>query len=176
MYMRPQLSRKRTSSREILSKEHIADVLAYNETLSTGIGFEIDVEKIACLISDISNNDTLSDEEKQPVLQQLSQILCALKQEYSIKVQNEQADIEFSIKERIDEIESATRERESEVYSAESTIWQTDVVDKDKLVLASKELLHKYQGLLDKSRADLRQLIQEAEEQRIRIKEHRTKR
>lgn len=176
MYMRPQLSRKRTSSREILSKEHIADVLAYNETLSNGIGFEIDVEKIACLISDISNNDTLSDEEKQPVLQQLSQILCALKQEYSIKVQNEQADIEFSIKERIDEIESATRERESEVYSAESTIWQTDVVDKDKLVLASKELLHKYQGLLDKSRADLRQLIQEAEEQRIRIKEHRTKR
>lgn len=176
MYMRPQLSRKRTSSREILSKEHIADVLAYNETLSTGIGFEIDVEKIACLISDISNNDTLSDEEKQPVLQQLSQILCALKQEYSIKVQNEQADIEFSIKERIDEIESATRERESEVYSAESTIWQTDVVDKDKLVLASKELLHKYQGLLDKSRADLRRLIQEAEEQRIRIKEHRTKR
>lgn len=176
MYMRPQLSRKRTSSREILSKEHITDVLAYNETLSNGMGFETDVEKIACLICDISNNDTLSDEEKQPVLQQLSQILSALKQEYSMEVQNKQADIEFSIKERIDEMESATRERESEVYSAESTIWQTDVVDKDKLVLASKELLHKYQGLLDQSRADLRQLIQESEEQRLRIKEHRTKR
>lgn len=176
MYMRPQLSRKRTNSREIISKEHNADVLLYNETLSNGIDFEAAVEKITCLISDISNNDTLSDEEKQPVLQQLSQILSALKQEYSMKVQNEQADIEFSIKERIDEMESATRERESETYSAESTIWQTDAVDKEKLIFASNELLWKYKSLLEKSREDFRKLVQEAEEQRLRIKEHRTKR
>lgn len=176
MYMRPQLSRKRTSSREILSKEHSDDVLAYNETLSEGMGFETDVEKILCLISNISNNHTLSNEEKQPILQQLSSILSSLKQKYSTEIQSKQADIEYSMEERIGEMESATRERESEVYSAESIIWQTDIVDKDKLILESNKLLHKYQSLLDKSSAELRQLIQEAEEQRLRIKEHRPKR
>lgn len=176
MYMRPQLSRKRTSNREILSKEHSEDISTYNETLFNGMDFEADVEKISCLISDISNNDTLSNREKQSILQKLSHILSALKQEYSTKIQNKQADIEYSLKERIDEMESATRERQSEVFRVESTTWQTDVINKDKLVWESNKILQKYQHLLDKSRADLKKLILEAEEQRLRIKEHRTKR
>ena len=176
MYMRPQLSRRRTGNREILSKEHCADTLAYNELLADGMGFESDVAKISCLIDEISNNESLSGDEKEPILQQLSQILCALKKEYSVQVEYEQMDIEFSMKERICEMESATRERESEVYDAETTVWQTGAVDKDKLIMASRELFQKYQIFLDESRAELHRLIREAEKQRLRIRENRTKR
>lgn len=176
MYIRPQLSRKKTSSREILSREHDADVLTYGETLSNGMDFETDVESVSNLISDISDNDALSSEEKEPILQQLSRILSTLKHEYSAEIQSNLSDIEYSIKDRFNEMESAIEERESETFSLESSTWQTDIVDKDKLVWESNRLLHKYKELLDKSRTDLRQLIQEAEDQRLRIKEHGRKR
>lgn len=176
MYVRKQLSRKRTADREALSIEHQEDVSKFRETTFRGAEFEADIEKITALISDVSQNDTLSEKEKEPILQQLNLALDALNKEYLEKITSQQADIEYSIRERIDELEYATKERETEVYIAEATEWKTDAVDKERLVLASKELFHKYEKQLEDSNTDLRQLTKEAEEQRIRIRAYRNKR
>ena len=45
MYIRPQLRRKRTENREILSQEHISDVSLYEKTLDEGTQFSSDSNK-----------------------------------------------------------------------------------------------------------------------------------
>lgn len=175
MYVRKQLSRKRTADREVLSMEHQEDVSKYRETTFRGAECEADIEKITALINDVSQNETLSAKEKEPILQQLNLVLDELNEEYSEEITNKQVEIECSIQERIDELEAAKKERETEVYLAESTVWKTDAVDKERLVLSSKELFRKYEKQLEDSNMDLRQLTKESEEQRIRIKAYRNK-
>ncbi len=144
MYVRPQLSRKRTSDRDILSREHNADFAAYRESLLVGIDYESDIEKTNKIVDEISQNRTLSYDEKRPILYQLNQLLNELQKKHSTEVENELADIEFSMRERIDEIETATREQDVEFHRIESTIWLTDGVDTDKLAAESMKLLQKY--------------------------------
>lgn len=176
MYIRKQLSRKKTGDRFVLSKEHQVDVIAYKDLVSKGNRFDSDIEKVTTLIADIANNDTLSDREKQPILMQLNQVLESIQKKYSAEIETEQSEIEFSIQERIEEIENATKERATDVYLEETMTWETNAVDKEKLVSASKELYREYKKLTEDSIADLRQLRREAEEQRSRIRKQRNKR
>ena len=176
MYIRKQLSRKKTSDRMLLSKEHQDDVRAYKDIISKGNRFDSDIEKVTTLIADIVNNDTLSDREKQPILMQLDQVLESIQKEYSEEIETAQSEIEFSIQERIEEIEDATKERATDVYLAETMTWETNAVDKEKLVSASMELHREHQKLEENSIVDLQQLRRQAEEQRSRIRKQRNKR
>lgn len=176
MYIRPQLSRKRTGDRVVLSKEHNADVIMYRQLLEVGAAYENDISKVIIMLDALVQNDSMANEDKKDIIAQLNQLLLELQKEFSSYVENELADIEFSMQERIDEIQSTTNVQESEVFRTETTIWHTGAVDKDKLIAESRGLLYKYQDLLEKSKSDLHQLKKEAEEQRQRIKEHRTKR
>lgn len=134
MYIRPQLSRKRTGDREILLNEHNADVTTYKQSLEVGKDYEGDIAKVTMMINAISQNDNVADEDKKPILDQLNQLLCELQKEYSSRVDSKLADIEFSMQDRINEMQAATRVQESEVFYTETIVWRTNAVDKDKLV------------------------------------------
>lgn len=175
MYIRPQLSRKRTENREILSKEHSDDVELYHKTLDAGKDFEYDSSKISNLIDELSENDKISENDKTSILECLSSILDELEKEYDYDIQNTLADIEFSIKDRIEEIDDASEQREYEAFNAEKTIWKTESVNKDKLVANSWELYQQYCTLLENAKSDLSVLTKEATEQRNKIIERRGK-
>lgn len=176
MYIRPQLSRKRTGNREILLKEHIADTDRYRQLYTIGKDYESDIEKIKIFIATISQHGNVSDDDKNTILFQLNCILKELQKEYDLQVGGEFIDIENSMQERIDEIESVTKLQESETFRIESAMWSTNTVDKDKLIAEAIKLLRNYQALLVKSKSELRQLMKESVEQRQKIKKHRIKR
>lgn len=75
MYIRPQLSRKRTGNREILLKEHIADTDRYRQLYTIGKDYESDIEKIKIFIATISQHGNVSDDDKNTILFQLNCIL-----------------------------------------------------------------------------------------------------
>lgn len=176
MYVRPRLSRNRTEDRELLSKEQYAEVDIYKHTLAVGKAYESDLEKTARMIDAVSQNNCVSDEDKKRIIDQLMQLQKKLQEEYSDQVGTELADIEYSMTERIDEVEAAAKLREVDVFRAESEIWLTDAVDKEKLVTEYKEVLRKYEELLGEAKAELQMLMKEADEQKQRIGEYRTKR
>lgn len=176
MYIRPQLSRKRTENREILSREHVSDVSSYEKTLAKGSQFDVDSNKILELMEEISGNEEISENDKKPILECLSCILDELKKEYELVTQNTLADIEFSIEERIDEMEVATKKREEDVSETKRTIWETSSIDKDKLVETTWELYQRYYTMLENAKSELNVLTKEAVEQRNRIIEKRLKR
>ena len=176
MYIRPQLSRKRTENREILSREHVSDVSSYEKTLAKGSQFDVDSNKILELMEEISGNEEISENDKKPILECLSCILDELKKEYELVTQNTLADIEFSIEERIDEMEVATKKREEDVSETKRTIWETSSIDKEKLVETTWELYQRYYTMLEKAKSELNVLTKEAVEQRNRIIEKRLKR
>lgn len=176
MYIRPQLSRKRTENREILSREHVSDVSSYEKTLAKGSQFDVDSNKILELMEEISRNEEISENDKKPILECLSCILDELKKEYELVTQNTLADIEFSIEERIDEMEVATKKREEDVSETKRTIWETSSIDKDKLVETTWELYQRYYTMLENAKSELNVLTKETVEQRNRIIEKRLKR
>lgn len=176
MYIRPQLSRKRTENREILSKEHASDVLLYEKTLEKGRQFGGDSDRILKLKEEISRNDTLSENDKKAILEGLNSALDELEKEYDREIQNLQKDIEYSLKERIDEMETAVQKREYELFEAERTLWETDAVDKDKLVSSAWKLHQQYDTMIEHAKSDLHELTKEAMEQRRKMLERKDRR
>ena len=176
MYIRPQLSRKRTENREILSREHISDVSLYEKTLNQGNKFSSDSNKILELMSEISGNEEISESDKKPIMEGLSSVLDELEREYDLEIRNPLTDIEFSMKDRIDEMEVATKKREEDVFKTKRTIWETSSIDKDKLVETTWEIYQRYCTMLENSKSELNVLKKEAAEQRNKIIEKRLKR
>lgn len=176
MYIRPQLSRKRTENREILSREHISDVSLYEKTLNQGNKFSSDSNKILELMSKISGNEEISESDKKPILESLSSVLDELEREYDLEIRNLLTDIEFSMEDRIDEMEGATKKREEDVSKTKRIIWETSSIDKDKLVETSWEIYHRYCTMLENTKSELNVLTKEAAEQRNKIIEKRLKR
>ena len=176
MYIRPQLSRKRTENREILSREHIIDVSLYEKTLNEGNKFSSDSNKILELIKEISRNEEISESDKKPVLECLSSVLDKLEREYDLEIRNPLTEIEFSMKDRIDEMEVATKKREEDVSKTKRTIWETSSIDKDKLVETTWEIYQRYCAMLETTKSELNVLTKEAAEQRNKIIEKRLKR
>lgn len=171
MYIRPHLSRKRTSNCEVLSKEHRETILAYDETLKIGEKYESDILKIRQMIDGVSSSDNLSEDEKQLIVSQLTVMLGELETGYTQNVEDELESIEVSLEEIVGEMTVAVRERSVEVNKSETTEWHTDEVMKDKLVGTTKELLQRSEGMLEKAKVDLQSLQKKAEDQRTRIRE-----
>ena len=174
--MRPQLSRHKTENREIFIREHVSDVNEYKEELAEGQFYKQDMERISKFITEITENEKLSLKDKESILAQLKENLCSLQREYERNVGDTLQNIEDSMKERIEEIKDATKNRERDVYEMENAMWETNAVDKKKLVNATRELHEEYCALLENVKEDLDGLMKEAKIQRTYIMEHRKKR
>lgn len=147
----------------------------YHKTLDTGKCFEYDSSKILNKIGELSGSDKISENDETPILECLSFVLDKLEREYNYDIQNTLTDIDFSIKDRIEEIDVGSKQREYEAFDAEKTTWKTESINKDKLVVNSWELYRQYCTLLENAKSDLSVLTKEATEQRNKIIERRGK-
>lgn len=78
MYIRPQLSRKRTCDRELLESGHKQDILLYEKVLQSGSQFERFSEQLNEIMQRINNSDALSPDDKLPILREISDTLYSM--------------------------------------------------------------------------------------------------
>ena len=91
-------------------------------------------------------------------------------------VQRDLCDIEFSMDERISEMEDAAQQWSEETFQQEKTVYDTASVDSEKLRFAAADLLKKYNMLIEKSKAELQIQIEKSEQQRDTIRKNITRR
>lgn len=176
MYIRPQLSRKRTCDREVLEREHKQDVLLHEKALQSGSQFEQFSEQLSEIIQGVDNSDALSLDDKQSILREISDALHSMKVEYDMGVRRDLGDIEFSMEERISEMEDAAQQWSEETFRQEKTVYDTASVDAEKLRFAAADLLKKYNMLIEKSKAELQIQIEKSEQQRDTIRKNISRR
>ena len=169
MYIGSQYKRKRTEDKELLKKEHIDEVKLYESYLEKGNLFEKDVKKIRNMYEEIFGNDRLANEDKRSLLDELDIILLELQKEYDCEIQGNIKDINLSMENRIGEMEEATLHRKEDVFDFKHIRWNTDAVDREKLILRAKQIYYEYCILLDDSKAELIRLMQQAEKQKTEI-------
>ena len=176
MYIRPQLSRKRTCDRELLAREHKQDILLHEKALQSGSQFERFSKQLSEIMQRINNSGTLSPDDKLPILRGISDALYSMQEEYCMNVQRDLHDIEFSMDERISEMEDAAQRWGSEVFLQKKAVYDTDSVNAEKLWFATADLLKKYNILIEKSKAELQQQIEQSEQQRETIRKNISRR
>ena len=172
MYIRPQLSRKRTCDRELLEREHKQDVLLHEKALQSGSQFERFSEQLSEIMQRIDDSDVLSSDDKQSILREISEALHSMQVEYGVGIQRDLCDIEFSMDERISEMEDAAQQWSEETFQQEKTVYDTASVDVEKLRFAAADLLKKYNMLIEKSKAELQIQIEKSEQQRDTIRKN----
>ena len=93
-----------------------------------------------------------------------------------MNVQRDLHDIEFSMDERISEMEDAAQRWGSEVFLQKKAVYDTASVNAEKLWFATADLLKKYNILIEKSKAELQQQIEQSEQQRETIRKNISRR
>ena len=176
MYIRLQLSRKRTCDRELLEREHKQDILLHEKALQRGSQFGQFSEQLSEIMQRIDNSDALSSDDKQSILCEISDALHSMQVEYSVGVQRDLCDMEFSMDERISEMEDAAQQWSEETFQQEKTVYDTASVDVEKLQFAAADLLKKYNMLIEKSKAELKIQIEKSEQQRDTIRKNISRR
>lgn len=176
MYIRPQLSRKRTCDRELLEREHKQDILLHEKALQSGSQFERFSEQLSEIMQRINNSDALSPDDKQPILREISEILYFMQEEYCMSIQRDLDDIEFSMNERISEMEDAAQQWSAETFQQEKTVYDTASINAEELRFAAADLLKKYNMLIEKSKAELQRQIERSEQQRETIRKNISRR
>lgn len=109
MYIRPQLARKRTGDRDLLAREQHTDVFVHDATLHKGVEFENFSQQLSNVFEKLDTSDTPSSDGKAPILREIAQQPCELQKKYDAEIQNTLCDVEYSVQERICEMEYATR-------------------------------------------------------------------
>lgn len=176
MYIRPQISRKRTCDRELLEREHKQDILLHENALQSGSQFERFSEQLSEIMQRIDNSDALSPNDKQSILREILDTFYSMQEEYDMDIQRELSDIEFSIDERISEMEDAAQQWGEETYQQEKTEYATTSVDAEKTRFVAADLLKKYNGLIEKSKDELQRQIERSEQQRETIRKNISRR
>ena len=164
------------ADRQILQKAHREDVLDWQDTLSLGEDFFGDLVKIDALMKEISLDDHVSQDDKEPILAQLKLIADYIQSSYTRNIELPLRDISESVNNRIDQISTATDQRKVDVQTMERMTWNTDVVDKHLLIQIYHDLYTRYKFLFEEASRDLYLLMKETTEQRNRIRKYTTKR
>ena len=172
MYVRPQLSRRKTGDRTILHAEHIQDLNVGQSIISEGAAIERDMQKLEEMVHSIQINERLSEQDRERLLEPLTQTLNNLRSDYGRQVEQVLDNVVDSMEERVIEMESASRDRDKAVSDAENTIWKTKIVDKEKIVGVAADVARDHKLLVEQSRKDLNVLRQNAEQQRAAIRKH----
>lgn len=159
-----------------MEREHNQELYLHEQTIQRGRKFEVFSEQLAEIMQRIDMADSLSDEDKRPILREISDSLYSLQKEYNISVQPDLDDIEYSMGERISEMEAASRQWSDELFYQEKTIYETDSVDTERLRFAAADLLKKYYALIEKSKTELQQQMEQSEQQRENIRKNISKR
>lgn len=144
MYIRPQLSRRRTIDHKVLSEEHDLEMKKYDRTLKDSEKYNVFVDKIAILIDEMKKDDNLSLAEKEPILNQLKLLLSDVEQEYRINVENKQKEIDYSSKQRLAEMSEAKTKIINQKNHVKNVLFETDEVDKNQIEKNISLLLEKY--------------------------------
>lgn len=174
MYIRPQLKRKPTGSKEILFGEHADEVKLSEKVLAEGERYVRDGQKVEDMIREISEDDRLSDTEKEPVLKELEEMLSEnIPKEYEKDTGETLSDLVYSMEDRTREMEDAVQERWDHASELERMVWETDAVRDDKLVAEAWDIYKEYENVLNDSREDLNDLMEKAEAQKQKIKTRR---
>lgn len=173
MHIRPQLSRRRTCDRSILRAEHLQDLNIGQESVSEGDAIERDLQKLEEMMRSIQDNDRLSEQDREQLLDPLKKTFDALHSSYEQQVECVLTNVTDSMQERIVEMQNACRERDKAVVDAENTMWETSSVNKEKIVSAATDVAQEHRLLLEQSQKDLDVLRQTAEQQRNAIRKHR---
>lgn len=174
MYIRPQLKRKPTGSKEILSGEHADEVKLSEKVLAEGERYVRDGQKVEDMIREISGDDRLSDTEKESVLKELEEMLSEdIPKEYEKDTEATLSDIAYSMEERTREMEDAVQERWDHASQLERMVWETDAVRDDKLVKEGWDMYKEYENMLNDSKEELNDLMEKAEAQKQKIKTRR---
>ena len=168
--------REYCADREFLKKAHREDVSVWKETLSRGEEFCDDLVKIDALMKEISLDDHVSQGDKEPILAQLKLIADYIQSSYTRNIELPLRDISESVNNRIDQISTATNQREVDVKTMERMIWNTNAVDKHQLIQVYNDLYTRYKFLFEETSCDLYLLMKETTEQRNRIRKYTTKR
>ena len=172
MYVRPQLSRRKTGDRTILRAEHIQDLNVGQSIISEGAAIERDMQKLEEMVHSIQINERLSEQDRERLLEPLTQTLNNLRSDYERQVEQVLDNVIDSMEERVIEMESASRDRDKAVSDAENTIWKTKIVDKEKIVGVAVDVARDHKLLVEQSCKDLNVLRQNAEQQRAAIRKH----
>lgn len=93
----------------MLEREHKQDVLLHEKALQSGSQFEQFSERLSEIMQRIDNSDALSSDDKQSILREISDALRSMQVEYDMGIQRDLCDIEFSMEERISEMEDASQ-------------------------------------------------------------------
>lgn len=168
--------REYCADREFLQKAHREDVSVWKETLSRGEDFCDDLVKIDALMKEISRDDYVSQDDKEPILVQLKLITDYLQSSYTRNIEIPLRDVSESLDKRIDNISAATNQRKMDVQRMERMIWNTKAVNKHQLIQVYNDLYTRYKFLFEETSCDLYLLMKETTEQRNRIRKYTTKR
>ena len=159
-----------------MQKAHTEDVSVWKETLSRGEEFCDDLVKIDALMKEISLDDHVSQDDKEPILAQLKLIADHIQSSYTRNIELPLRDVSESVNNRIDQISTATNQRKVDVQTMERMIWNTNAVDKHQLILIYHDLYTRYKFLFEEASRDLYLLMKETTEQRNRIRKYTIKR
>ena len=87
MYVRPQLSRRKTGDRTILRAEHIQDLNVGQSLISEGVAIERDMQKLEEMVHSIQIYERLSEQDRERLLEPLTQTLNNLRSDYERQVE-----------------------------------------------------------------------------------------
>lgn len=102
-----------------MEREHKQDILLREKALQGGSQFELFSEQLSKIMQRINNSDELSPDDKLSILREISDTLFSMQEEYSMSVQSDLCDIEFSMDERISEMEDAAQQWSVEIFRRE---------------------------------------------------------
>lgn len=116
MYIRPQLSKKRSCDRGLLEREHNQELLLHEQTIQRGREFKIFSEQLVEIMQRIDMADILSVEDQRPILREISESLYSFQNEYSMSIQLDLDDFGFTMGERISEKEDVAQQWSDELF------------------------------------------------------------
>lgn len=176
MYVRPQLSRKRSCDIGLLEYEHKQDLSLHNQTLQKGGEFKSFCERLSEIMQQIEMTETLSSEEKEPILREISKSLLSLQAEYDMRIQRDLHDIEHSMEERFSEMEDAAQYWSNELFCFEKAIPETDSVDTERFRCIAADMLKQYRMRIEISKSELQKQMDQSEKLRQEIQKNISKR
>lgn len=169
MYLRPKLSRKKSSDMIFLAKEQKLEKEEINKKINEGEEYSLFRNKVLTMLSEIQTCSSLSDSEKAPIIKEINFLLNKLENQYFVNIDSDVSDMIFSSEERLEEMKNAIHKRQNLLDQIDHIQLHTNVSNKEKICQLIQEQINSYYNLLITAKSDLQFQHKQLEEQRRKI-------
>lgn len=169
MYIRPKLSRHKSTDMNILFQEHKKEIESLDEKLDVGKKYEDLLTSINERIIKLQDNERIPHEEKRLLIDCLSDLVEELEKEYNDRIKNDLKTGKISMTDRIEEMSEAIKIIDNEIYFIENEEFSATSIDKSHILGKMNEIRENY-SIQKSSSVDMSsKIIKRFEEQQNNI-------